>query len=93
MPSAIVYHDRTVKSVGSGIRGLIQTRRDKTPQTKKWSFFGQQVIFLKYWHRQNWRDKLAIAAGEFKMIVFVLLFEPYLLVELYRAWKATRHGK
>jgi GT2 family glycosyltransferase len=91
--NAIVYHHRTVSSRGKKIWQIIWGRRQKSKQAKKWSFFGQQIIFFKYWHRQNWRNKLAVLYQELKMIVFVLLFEPYLLKELYRAWRLGCSGR
>lgn len=93
IPNAIVYHHRTVSSRGKGFWQIILGRREKSKQVKKWSFFGQQIIFLKYWHQQNSFDKLVILWQEFKMIVFILLFEPYLLKELYRAWRLGRGGR
>jgi GT2 family glycosyltransferase len=79
---AIVYHDRSVSGQGRGNLEIALNRRNKDKQVKKWSFLGQQIIFVKYWKLQNWKNKLAIIWYEFKMLVFILLFEQYLLIEL-----------
>ncbi len=93
VPSAVIYHDRTAAVFGPGWRQVILSRRQKSRQVKKWSFFGQQLIFLKYWRRQNWQSKLAIISYEIKALVFALLFEPYLLAEWRRAFKVYRNTK
>jgi len=93
VPDAIIYHNRSASGQGESDLAAALNRKNKSRQIKQWSFFGQQIIFLKYWRRQNWSNKLMIIWYEFKMIIFTLLFERYLLKELYRAWILRRDIK
>lgn len=81
---AIIYHDRTTSADGEGNLKTILSRKNKSRQVKKWSFLNQQIIFIKYWRRQNFWNKLAIIWWEVKIIAFAFLFEPYLLGELFK---------
>jgi len=81
VPEAVVYHDRTIEAKGESNWQVALNRRKKSKQVKKWSFLNQQIIFIKYWHLQNWLNKLAIIWYQLKMIIFILLFEQYLLLQ------------
>ena len=85
--NAIVYHDRTVKAKGQGHIKIAINRKSKSKQSKKWSFLHQQIIFIKYWNLQNFKNKLAIILYEIKMIIFILLFEQYLLAQFLKLWR------
>ena len=85
--NAIVYHDRTVKAKGQGNIKIAINRKSKSKQSKKWSFLHQQIIFIKYWNLQNFKNKLAVILYEIKMIVFILLFEQYLLAQFLELCK------
>jgi len=87
---AIVYHDRTAHAKGESNLKIALNRKSKSRQVKKWSFLGQQIIFIKYWHLQNFWNKLAIVWHEIKMIIFILLFEQYLLGEFWQLWKIRK---
>lgn len=76
---AIVYHDRTVFGQGERNLRIALNRKNKSPQTKKWSFLNQQIIYYKYWKIQNWNNKILIIWQEIKMLVFILIFEQYLV--------------
>ncbi len=88
VPDAIIYHDRSASGLGESDLTVALNRKNKSRQIKQWSFFSQQILFLKYWRSQNWNSKLMVIWHEFKMIIFALLFERYLLKELIRAWSA-----
>ncbi len=79
---AVIYHDRSVGAKGEGDLSIAFNRKNKSRQAKKWSFLGQQIIFVKYWSLQSFKDKLAIVWRQMKILVFILFFEPYLLREL-----------
>ncbi len=79
---AVVYHDRSSGGQGEDNLTVALNRKNKSRQAKKWSFFNQQIIFLKYWRLQSLFSKMAIIWFEFKMLIFILFFEPYLLKEL-----------
>jgi GT2 family glycosyltransferase len=90
---AVAYHDRTAAGEGESNLQIAANRRNKSRQAKAWSFKHQQIIFYKYWHLQNWQNKVAILWYEFKMIVFILLFEQYLLKELKEFLKIRKKIK
>lgn len=81
---AIIYHDRSASAKGESDLEVALNRKNKNRQVKKWSFLNQQIIFIKYWRLQNWHAKLAIIWYEIKMLTFILLFEQYLLAELFK---------
>jgi GT2 family glycosyltransferase len=87
---AVIYHDRTAEAKGESNWQVALNRRKKSKQVKKWSFLNQQIIFIKYWKIQSIMKKLAVSLYAFKMFVFVLLFEQYLLKQYWELWK-VRH--
>jgi GT2 family glycosyltransferase len=87
---AICYHDRTVKAKGESNFRVAINRRNKSKQSKKWSFLNQQIIFVKYWRLQSFVGKLAIVWHQFKILVFIILFEQYLLLELVTFFKIRK---
>ena len=82
VPNAAIYHDRTATAKGENDLQVALNRKNKNRQVKRWSFLNQQIIFVKYWRLQSWKNKSAIVWFELKMLVFILLFERYLLAEL-----------
>jgi GT2 family glycosyltransferase len=87
---ARVWHDRTAAGGGEGSFRIALNRRNKSKKTKIWSFRGQQLIFRKFWHTQSWRSRFSIIWYEFKALVFVLVFERYLLKEFSILWTAEK---
>jgi len=85
--NAIAYHDRTVNAKGESDIKIAINRKNKSRQQKKWSFLNQYIIYTKYWSIQNWQNKLAILYYGFKMFIFVLLFEQYLLKEYIKLFE------
>ena len=84
---SIVYHDRSSGGMGKGNLAVVLNRKNKSRQAKQWAFLNQQIIFIKYWRRQNWLNKLAIIWFELKMLVFILFFETYLLRQFVTLFK------
>ena len=87
---AIIYHDRTAQAKGEGNLEIAFNRRNKSRQVKKWSFLNQQIIYAKYWRKQDLYSKIAIIWRQVKTLVFILLFEQYLLVQLIQLWKIRK---
>jgi len=79
VPEAVVYHDRTAAAVGVGDLAAIRARRNKGREIKRWSMLNQQLIFKKYWRRQNFVSKLNIVFYLLKSFFYSLFFEQYLL--------------
>lgn len=90
---ALAYHDRTAAGKGESDWQIALNRGNKSRLVKEWSFLNQQIIFLKYWHIQSFWNKLAIVWRELKMLVFVVLFERYLLGQLRELLKIKKEIK
>ncbi|MDP2709051.1 MAG: glycosyltransferase family 2 protein [bacterium] len=80
--AAVAYHVRSAAGGGEKNLQVALNRKHKSRQEKKWAFLNQQIIFIKYWRRQSFKEKLNIIFYELKMIVFILMFERYLIGEL-----------
>ena len=86
---AIIYHDRTGAGAGESNLKIALNRRKKSKQVKAWSFWGQHIIFLKYWRLQSFWNKIRVLGQALKMFVFVILFEQYLLKQYWKLWRTT----
>lgn len=87
---ARAFHDRTVSARGESDVQVARNRKHKSKQTKRWAFLNQHIIFVKFWRLQSFRNKLAIIWYEIKMIGFVILFERFLIGELWNLFKIWR---
>lgn len=76
---ALIYHDRTVSSSGKSIFSVITNRLNKSKNVRNWSFLNQHLIFIKFWNRQLFLNKLLIIIKIFVFMVFALFREPFLL--------------
>lgn len=90
---ATLYHDRSVKGEGESNLEVVLNRKLKSKQVKEWSFLGQQIIFRKFWHLQNPKEKIAIVWYQIKILIFILLFEQYLLGQLKKLWTIRKQIK
>jgi len=90
---AIIYHDRTAAAKGESDWQVALNRKRKDRKVKVWSFLNQQIIFAKYWNLQRFRLKLAIILYQIKILIFILLFEQYLLGQLIELWKIRKKIK
>lgn len=87
-PDAVVYHDRTNSRVGDSMWQIIKNRSGKKIKLKQWSFFGQLIIVLKYYRLAfSLKTKFLIFWYQTETLVFAVLFEQYLLKELFRLWR------
>jgi len=89
---SIAYHDRSGGGLGEGNFAVALNRKNKSRRVKQWSFLNQQIIFMKYWRLQSPVNKIAIIWFELKIVVFALLFEPYLLKE-FITLKKIKNGE
>lgn len=81
VPGAVVYHDRTATVSGKGISDFWQDRQSKSRKIRAWSFRNQHLIFLKYWKKQNFVNKIFIGIKLLILLLFSLILEQYLLKE------------
>lgn len=87
---SVIYHDRTTKSLGSGLLSFFKSRAKKSPLARSWSFRNQHFIFIKHFSTQDFLSKTVIIVKIFAMLVFALIFEQFLLKEykkIYLFWK------
>ncbi len=87
-PRAIVYHDRSIQSTGKGIFGIIKGRLKRERKYKEWSWLNHHIILQKMLGEEYPLDtKLKILWYEIKTLIYVVLFEPYLLKQWWTLFK------
>lgn len=77
VPEAIIYHDRTAAASQAGLRAWFLNRRQKSQKIRSWSFLNQHLIFVKYWHIQNFYSRFLIIWHCFVYLIFSLILEQY----------------
>jgi len=90
---AIAHHDRTVAGKGESVFKILKARWAKNRREIKWSFMHQQLIYWKYWRVQNWRDKLVIIYHQFRLLIYIALFEQFLFLSLVEMRNKCRQAK
>jgi len=81
IPEAHGWHDRTAAK-RKGIFGVFASRKSRSRDILRWSLINQELLFKKYWKSENFISKLNIVLFEFKALVFILIFERFLLKDL-----------
>lgn len=87
---AIVHHDRTVAKKGDGLFAMIRDRKSRSKNVRIWSFVNQQIIYYKYWHTLNYINKKALVINQVKLLLYILLFEQFLLLQLPVVYRFER---
>jgi len=88
VPNAVAYHHRAVSPKGESNLKIALNRFRKNKQNKKWSFLNHWIMFSKFKNlHYSWQVDFATAFYQFKKIIFALLLEPYLLLELLKLQK------
>jgi len=77
IPEALVYHDRTAS--GGNLWERFVKRRDRSRDIKRWAFINQHFLFIKYWSKQSFFNRLAIIIRVKLLFGYALLLEPHLL--------------
>ncbi len=78
---AIIYHDRTASAKGLKNLRVALNRKNKSRQIKQWGFLHKHIIFIKYWDVLSVKQKMEVLWFAFRMFVFAVIFEQYLLKE------------
>lgn len=90
-PAALAYHNRGAARLGDSIWRIFQNRLGKKRDIKIWSFRGQCLIVLKYGLLPfSARTKFLIWWYELEIMAFTILFEQYLLKELFVIFRARK---
>jgi GT2 family glycosyltransferase len=87
VPSAIAYHDRTAAIVGRSIFQLFANRNSKSEIVKRWSFKNQLIVVFKFWPYMTPSLKFGVFFQVLKMLIFVVVFERFLLAEFFTVLK------
>jgi len=86
-PEAVAYHNRAVAAKGKTNYQIAVNRRAKSRAVKEWSFLNQSILLLKLKKLPfSWRVKFAMAWYELKSLIFIMLFEQFLLKQLWQLW-------
>lgn len=86
-PEATIYHDRTLKSNGQGILQTVRGRLNRERKYKEWSWLNHHIILQKNFSQSSGKVKWKTFLYELKSNFYVLLFEPYLLKQLWHLWR------
>jgi len=87
-PKAIAYHDRTASPKGESNFKIALNRQNKDKAVKKWSFLNHWILWLKYNNLPfRFRVRAATWWYQIKNLIFIILFEQYLLQELVKLWQ------
>lgn len=92
---AIIYHDRSASAKGAGNLQVALNRKNKVRWIKEQGFKNKHIIFIKQWQTLNLFGKTQVLWFAFRMFIFALLFEQYLLrqyINLYRIRKNIKTG-
>lgn len=89
VPTAIVYHDRTVAVSKANKLMRLTDRRLRSRQARSWSFVNQHLIFIKHWTKQSIFSKFIVLSQVFLLAVISLTLEQFLLKD-YKQIKKLR---
>ncbi len=93
-PEVKVYHDRQATNPfksKSLLKRIFKARSNKPKWVKKDSFFGQQVVLKKNLDAKlPFSVKLKTFLLNAATIKYAIIFEPYLIKELYKVWKLRK---
>lgn len=85
---AVAYHDRTAANKGENIWQVAFNRKNKSRQVKKWSYLNHLILLCKIRHLPfSAPVRAATIWYQIKSLVFILLFEQFLLNDLFVLWK------
>lgn len=89
--SAIMYHDRTV-SGGSFLQRFFNRRR-RSKAVHRYAFVNQHLLYIKYWQRQVFKNKIRIIAAVIVRFFEAFLLEQYLLGSYRYIFQGAKHVK
>lgn len=88
---SVVYHDRT--STGGSLFKRAINRLGRSPEARRQAFLGQHFLWIKYWGKQSWLNKIFIIWQATLRFFAVLLFEQNLLSSYLTIKKTAKHLK
>lgn len=88
--TAIAYHDRSV-SAKAGVIKTLQDWRQRSRQTRTWSFVNQHLLWAKHWRHEGLGSQILIGLQIIFFAIFSLIFAPFLL-KSYHLIRNNRRG-
>ena len=89
-PKATLFHDRSISSKGNKLFGIINGRLKKSKGNKKWSWLNHHIILQKMLSSSSSDVKLSTLWYEIKALTYVIIFEPFLLGQLWKLFKLRK---
>lgn len=91
IPSATVYHDRTVAGRGKGILNIIKGRQGRRKEYKEWSWLNHHIILNKIMDEDysagiRWKTFWY----EIKSNLYVLIFEPHVVKQWFQLFRLRK---
>jgi len=86
-PNATIYHDRTVHIKPRGIINIIRSRIGRNKKYKEWSWLNHHIILQKMLRGNSLDVKLSTFWYEIKTLIYILIFEPYLLKQIWELYR------
>lgn len=84
---SILYHDRTTAFYGRGIISFILNRKSQNRKIKKWSFYNQHLIYIKYFAKESIYSQTVVISRILLYFIFSLILEQYNLKLYKKLWK------
>ncbi|MBI4779025.1 NTP transferase domain-containing protein [Candidatus Falkowbacteria bacterium] len=92
--SAVINHDRSVIARGKGIIGIIKGRIARPKKYKEWSWLNHHIILQKMVDSHYPNDvKLKTIWYEIKSNLYVLFFEPFIVMQWWQLFKIRKQIK
>lgn len=85
--ASIMYHDRSSGLERANFIQKIINRTKKSRQIRTWSLKGQNIIYAKYWKKQNFVNKTLIIFWYIFTFIFSLIFEQFNLKVYFNSHK------
>ncbi|MDX9779205.1 MAG: glycosyltransferase family 2 protein [Patescibacteria group bacterium] len=77
LAEVLAYHDRSLTGKGNWL-STYQAWRGRSRQSRIWSFQGQQILFKKYYHQEDFLSRFLIRLQELFFFVFSLFLAKFL---------------
>jgi GT2 family glycosyltransferase len=94
IPTAVVYHDRSVEARGRGFFNIIRSRIGRKKQYKEWSWLNHHILLQKMLDNDySGGVRIKTFFYEIKSNLYVLIFEPYLIKQWWQLLKLRKQIK
>jgi len=84
VPDSIFYHNRTSGSGRQNVVNKLWDRLGKSRQVRIWSLENQNILYAKYWKKENFVNKLLIIFWFTGSFIFSLILEQFNLKTYFK---------